>query len=325
MELLVQLLLFVAAILISLLSGKLHIACGCFFLCCVLEIAVSKLFQRHRERQLEELTTYLMDVQDSLTLPEFQHCREGNLGILESEIYKLIALLNERTDDAIKSRTFLADMLSDISHQLKTPLAGITILADLLKDSELPAEKRIEFAKKINRQADQAAWLIRALLIQSQLDAGVLVLKPSPVSLCELLEEVCLSLWPLAENKGVVLQLQAGEAPHTSCDPRWTVEAISNIVKNCIEHTLAGGSVTLSAQQTNFAATILITDTGEGIAAQDIPQLFQRFHRVGNASADSVGIGLSLAKQIITLQNGDITVESTPGEGTRFQIRIYSG
>lgn len=177
MEVLLQLCAVLAAALVCLLSGSLSVSCIALSVCIFCLIGISAVFRLMMRQRIQTLISYLMHVQDSLELPDLTKCREDSLGILHSEIYKLVVLLNEQSQEASKGRRYLADMLSNISHQLKTPLAGITLLADLLKNPSLPAEKRAEFAEKINSQADRASWLIRNLLALSQLEAGVLKLK----------------------------------------------------------------------------------------------------------------------------------------------------
>lgn len=137
---------------------EIFLGCGAFF--CLVEF----LLYRRRERKLKELTLYLLKLQDGAELPPFESFEEGQLGVLQSEIYKMVSLLDEETKKSKRQNHYLADMLSDISHQIKTPLAGITLMTDLLKDPELPEEKREEFVEKIDRQTEKITWLVRNLL-----------------------------------------------------------------------------------------------------------------------------------------------------------------
>lgn len=324
MEVLLQLCAVLAAALVCLLSGSLSVSCIALSVCIFCLIGISAVFRLMMRQRIQTLISYLMHVQDSLELPDLTKCREDSLGILHSEIYKLVVLLNEQSQEASKGRRYLSDMLSNISHQLKTPLAGITLLADLLKNPSLPAEKRAEFAEKINSQADRASWLIRNLLALSQLEAGVLKLKPESVPPGRLLCDAVKPFEVMAELKGVHLELSAWEGTPVICDRQWTVEALSNIVKNCLEHTPSGGTVTASLEQNNFSTNFVIRDNGEGIKKEQIPYIFDRFYKADNAAFSSVGIGLSMAKQIFLLQNGDITVSSKEGYGTSFLAKIYT-
>ena len=278
---------------------------------------------RKREKDTAELISYLMRVQDRLELPEMSGFREGQFGILQSEIYKLVALLKEQYSNEKKQKKYMADMLSDISHQVKTPMAAITIMSDLLKTPGLSEEQRMAYVEKIDGQVDRINWLVRNLLASSQLEADMLELRAEELSAEELLAEVLGSLYVMAEAKQVELSVEIPEGIRLSCDRKWTAEALSNIVKNCIEHTNAGGNVFVKAMQNNFATEIIIRDTGEGIGKEHLPYIFQRFYKAPGAGSGSVGIGLSMSKQLIMRQNGTIEVKSELGVGTEFTVRLY--
>lgn len=324
MEIIIQALLIAVSIMISILSGRAEIICGILGGCAAGVFLVSVISRYRRERRLTELTLYLTRLQDQLTLPELHKCTGGQLGILESEIYKLVVLISERWSVADREKSQLAGMLSDISHQIKTPLASITIMTDLLKSPELSKEQREEFTDKIDSQVNRITWLVRNLLTLSQLDADMLKFKREEVSVPELLKKACQPFEILAELKGVELLNRAGEDMRMICDERWTAEAVSNIVKNCIEHTEAGGRVEITANQNNFSTNIIIQDNGEGIEKKHLPHIFERFYKGGNRSEDSVGIGLAMSKQIFMRQNGTISVTSEEGAGTKFHIKMYS-
>lgn len=298
-------------------------------MCAVLGIAlvltwlIFVIYQKRRERKIEELTHYLMKVQDQMELPAFTSMSEGSLGILQSEIYKLIVQLKEQYSGEQKQKTYMVDMLSDISHQIKTPMTAISLMTDLLSVPELSDEKRLDYVEKINQQTSRITWLVRNLLTLSQLEADMLELKKEEISLKEMLDLIVDTFEIMAEVKGVVLSMECPKEVFVGCDKQWTREAISNIVKNCIEHTQEGGSVHIAVQQNNLATEILIQDTGEGIPKEHLPNIFKRFYKAPGASNSSVGIGLSMSKQIIMRQNGTITVESEVGVGSKFIIKLY--
>ena len=300
---------------------KIFLGCAAFF--CLVEF----LLYRRRERKLKELTLYLLKLQDGAELPPFESFEEGQLGVLQSEIYKMVNLLDEETKKSKRQNHYLADMLSDISHQIKTPLAGITLMTDLLKDTDLPEEKREEFVEKINRQTEKITWLVRNLLTLAQLEADMLKLKKENVSARELVETAIGPLNILAELRGVELQTSIPEGTALTCDKAWTAEALSNVIKNCIEHVSpeAGKHVWISVTENNFAVTFTIQDDGLGIPAEEFPHIFERFYKGKNSSKNSVGIGLSMARQLFLQQNGTIEAASEPGKGTTFRIRFYNG
>ena len=300
---------------------KIFLGCAAFF--CLVEF----LLYRRRERKLKELTLYLLKLQDGAELPPFESFEEGQLGVLQSEIYKMVNLLDEETKKSKRQNHYLADMLSDISHQIKTPLAGITLMTDLLKDPDLPEEKREEFVEKINHQTEKITWLVRNLLTLAQLEADMLKLKKENVSARELVETAIGPLNILAELRGVELQTSIPEGTALTCDKAWTAEALSNVIKNCIEHVSpeAGKHVWISVTENNFAVTFTIQDDGPGIPAEELHHIFERFYKGKNSSKNSVGIGLSMARQLFLQQNGTIEAASEPGKGTTFRIRFYNG
>lgn len=315
------------------------IAAAAAALCCVLHsptaicvilgtalaatLAVTIFHHRKQEEKLGKIIDYLMRVQDDLTLPDMADMHEGQLGILQSEIYKLVAQLKEQYAFENRQKTYMADMLSDISHQIKTPLTAISVMTELLETPDLPEEKRLDYTEKIEAQTIKVTWLVKNLLTLSQLEAGMLELKKESIDLGAMLGSISDTFGPIAEVKGVSLSLDIPENMMIVCDRHWTGEAISNIVKNCIEHTPEGGSVSISATQNNIASEITISDTGEGIAKEHLPNIFQRFFKAPGSPGSSVGIGLSMSKQIVMRQNGNITVESEVGKGTEFCIKLY--
>lgn len=321
----IHIIVLILTFVFCILSEDTFISCLILCGCIAVLIFIHAVHSGQREKQLEELSAYLMKVQDGLQLPELAKCKEGQAGILQSEIYKLVALLKEQASSADREKMYLADMLSDISHQIKTPLAAITIMTDLLQQPHLPKERRLEFAGKIDRQVNKINWLIRNLLALSQLEADVFRLKKETVKIQELLHAVCQSLEPLAEVKGVkLIQEPFAEELFIVCDFAWTSEAFSNIIKNCLEYTPCGGEVRIHVMQNNFGTVVTVQDTGGGIAKEDLPHIFERFYKGKHSSKESAGIGLAMARQVMIRQNGMISVQSEEGKGSTFTVRLYS-
>ena len=274
------------------------------------------------EKQIRELTDYVTKVQDASALPEMAELAEGSLGILESEIYKVITVLKEEYSAEYRQKKYMSDMMSDISHQFKTPLTAISLMTELLTSPEVSAEQRLEYASKIESQTDKMTWLIRNLLALSQLEAGVLELNREPLSLEELTEKMREPLEIMAEAAEVELEFHIPAGAGTVGDGDWLREAFTNIIKNAIEHTPAGGSVQVRASQDNLYVRVAVEDTGSGIAAEHLPHIFERFYKAGSSSPDSVGIGLAMARQIIRNHGGEITVRSEEGKGTAFEVSL---
>lgn len=327
MEIMIQLIIAVVAIIIGIIlcvfthsSLWVLVTLG---LSIVAMVVVAYVAYKKRENKLADLIIYLMRVQDNLELPAMEEISEGQLGILESEIYKLVAQLKEMYSGEKKQKSYMVDMLSDISHQIKTPLTAITLMTDLLKAPDLSEEKRLDYVAKIDQQTKRITWLIRNLLTLSQLEADMLELKKEKNNLRDMLDGIMETFEIIAEVKEVELTLECPEEVYITCDKQWTTEAISNIVKNCIEHTPSEGSVRIAVEQNNLATEITIVDTGEGIDKEHLPYIFKRFYKAPGSSNSSVGIGLSMSKQIIMRQNGNITVESEVGKGSTFNIKLY--
>lgn len=291
--------------------------------CVITQLLIYLLLKRKKEKQIEELITYLTLVQDQLALPELKEIKEGQLSILQSEIYKVVVLLREAYSREARQKKYMSDMLSDISHQIKTPIAAITIMADLLEASEVSETERLEYADKIDKQANRITWLIRNLLTLSQLEADVLEFKREQVDLGTLMCRLKESLEIMAEVKNVSLSMEFKSGIFICCDEHWTMEAFMNIVKNSIEHTPDGGFVKITAVQDNVATHIHVTDNGEGIGKEHLPHIFERFYKADNSSPNSIGIGLAMAKQIILKQNGTISATSEKGSGTDFYVKLF--
>ena len=278
---------------------------------------------RKREKIIDNIIRYLMAVQDNPSLPKIETMSEGSYGILQSEIYKVVELLREAYSKEASDKKYMADMLSDISHQIKTPVSAISIMADLLSSPEVSDEQRIEYADKIEKQARHITVLIKNLLNLARLEADVTEFKKDRVKISDIFDSVRESLEIMAEVKGVELTFEDIREETLECDRYWMTEALNNIVKNCIEHTDTGGSVDISADKDNIATCIKITDGGQGISEHDLTHIFDRFYKANAISSDSYGIGLAISKQIILKQNGIITVKSVEGVGSEFYIKMF--
>lgn len=290
----------------------------------VLFIGLNMLYVTWRYHEISKLTQYLVKIQKEEKALDIRDNTEGELSILKNEIYKLSIKLNTQAETLYKDKRYLADSLSDISHQLKTPLTSMLMMVDFLRNENLPSEKREEFLNNLTAGVERMQWLVLSLLKLSKLDANAVVFKHENVEIESLLHRAVEPLLISADIKNVELKLHAlEEKVYIKGDMLWLAEALTNIIKNCLEHTLTGGKVEVSYEDNNFYTKIMIEDNGEGIHKEDLPHIFERFYKGNNANRDSVGIGLALAKQIIIQQKGTIEVQSSLGVGTRFEIRIY--
>ncbi len=284
-------------------------------------LAVFFYYTKKRYRRIEELNDYLVKILSGDSAPDIHDQEEGELSILADNIYKAASTLKFQNEILSEDRKQLAQAIADISHQLKTPLTSMMVMNDLLSAEE-DSEKRREFLKTQSAQLERMNWLIQTLLKLSKLDAGTIELKHERVSAKELLSEVLKPFEIQFELRGISYKQDTADITF-NCDKNWTVEALQNIVKNCIEHMDDGGELKITADDTNLFSRIMIEDTGCGIAEADLPHIFERFYKGKNAGKDSVGIGLALTKAIIEDQHGEISVKSTEGVGSAFEIKLY--
>ncbi len=232
-------------------------------------------------------------------------------------------MLSEHRSLLQEDKVKLTNAISDISHQLKTPLTSMLVMVDLVSDPNLDEEKRVEFTTNIRVQLERIEWLVSSLLKLSKIDAGTITFKKESISPRKVIQKAVDSILIPIDIKQQNLTITGDDAILFVGDFNWTSEAILNILKNCVEHTEEGGTITLSYSENPLYTEIIISDNGNGIPKEDLPYIFRRFYRGKNSGDDSVGIGLAMAYSIITSQNGDIEVTSEQGKGTEFIIKFY--
>ncbi|MBT2653050.1 HAMP domain-containing sensor histidine kinase [Oceanobacillus sp. ISL-73] len=276
-----------------------------------------------RYKQIKKLSHYLRQISAGNMSLDVRDNREGELSILKNDIYKMSLMLSEQREDLKKDKLKLTDAISDISHQLKTPLTSMTVMAELLSDETMDDDKRLEFTHNIRKQLERMDWLVSSLLKLSKIDAGTIQFAKERVIVSNLVDEVIASLEIPLELKDISFQKLGDREVTFLGDYNWTKEALINIMKNAIEHTPEAERIAISFKENALYTEIIIQDTGKGIAKQDIPYIFKRFYKGGNAIDGSVGIGLAMAHSIITNQHGDIEVVSEEGRGTTFTIKLY--
>lgn len=249
---------------------------------------------------------------------------EDELSALKQEIYKTSLMLRSEADNSLKDKLNLKDSLSDISHQLKTPLTSITIMIDnILDNEEMDSKTRRKFLINIKREIININFLVQNLLKISKFDANVIKFNKEEVFIKDIVNEAIKKVSALSELKGISIKVSGDKNATINCDFMWEVEAISNIIKNSIEHINSDGFVEINYTKNKVYSRILIRDNGIGIDSDDLPYIFDRFYKGKNTNRDSVGIGLALSKSIIEKDNGSISVKSTPNIGTIFTIKFF--
>lgn len=268
--------------------------------------------------RIEGLTKYLEKVntgsQGVLLATE-----EDEFSRLQDEIYKTITTLYQTRDAALEEKSNYADNLSNIAHQLKTPITAISLSVQMMK--EHPSS---DYSEQMMRQLNRLTHLEEALLLLSRIDAGTLVMKQEPTDIFTLLTLASDNLQELFIQNEVSIEIpEAGEIAIIA-DLDWTMEAIMNLMKNCMEHTKAGTTVHCSYEKNPLYVQIRIWDEGHGFVKEELPHLFERFYRGKNDDTNGIGIGLSLSRAIIEMQNGVIRAFNLHEGGACFEICFYS-
>lgn len=291
--------------------------------CGVAVLALSLAYTGGRLRELSRLSEYLRAVGSGREPLDVRDNEEGELSLLKNEIYKMTVMLREQSDSLRKDKLALSDSISDISHQLKTPLTSMLVMTDLLCDEDLPPEKRSEFTHSIQTQLDRMLWLLTSLLKLSRLDAGTVELHREETSIGAILESAVRPVRIPMELKHIDYRCEGNLELLLPADKNWLREVFINLLKNAVEHTPEYGRITVACTDNPLYAEISVADSGCGICREDLPLIFTRFHRGKNASDDSVGIGLAMAKEIVELHGGSITVKSEEGAGSCFFVRLF--
>lgn len=289
----------------------------------LLLIGCSFIYTRWRYREIEKLSQYLRKISAGDYALDVRDNREGELSILKNEIYKVTLMLSEQGSILQEDKVRLTNAVSDISHQLKTPITSMTVMADLLSDDDLPLEKRKEFVHNIQVQLERIEWLVSSLLKLAKIDAGAVIFKKDLVNVEELIQKALKPILIPLDIKAQTVSVTGKSQVTFKGDLNWSVEALINILKNCVEHTGIGGTITISYGENALFTEIVIADNGKGIMKEDLPYIFKRFYKGKTGNEESAGIGLAMAHSIITSQNGSIDVQSKVGKGTTFHIKMY--
>lgn len=282
-------------------------------------------FDRKRYKRISDLSSDIDRILHYQQALDFNEYAEGELAILSSEIYKMTVRMREQSELLKKDKQYLADSMANISHQIRTPLTFVNLIAALLKKPELSYERRLELTRDMMKLLEHIDRLVTVLLKLSRFDAGTVEFQSETVSAADLINKASEPLLIPMELRNQQLCVNINGNGSFSGDLAWTAEAVENILKNCMEHTPEGGIIKIDASENALFTEIIISDNGSGIDKDDLPHLFERFYRGKNSSVQNYGIGLSLARLIISEQNGTIKAENGKGGGAKFTIRFYKG
>lgn len=289
-----------------------------------------------KKRKIDGITKYIREINNRNYELKIKENAEDELSNLRNELYKITLMLKEEAESSKKDKKFLAKSLSDISHQIKTPLTSISIMLDEIKDNEnMDEETKQRFIFEISRQVEQISFLTIALLKLSKLDSGTVEFEKSKYKLDELVQNAIKNLEIPLEVKNIQVETNFEKvnenkeeinnevATEIIGDYRWTLEALTNIIKNCIEHSKEHTKLYIQIRVTHVYTELIIKDEGEGIDEKDLKHIFERFYKGKNSSENSFGIGLALSKTILEKQNASISCSSTLHKGTTFKIYFY--
>ena len=288
-------------------------------------VFVILLFYDRRQKKLTaELTDYLSRLNSGKYDMDISSNGEDSFSRLKNEIYRTTVRLREQSERSRQDKINLKNSISDISHQIKTPLTSISVMLDRISnDRDMSNDIKRKLLTDVKHSSNYIISLVQSLLTLSRLDADSITMKHEDVSVGELLGMCRERTEILAELGEVTVKVQDCGNISLKCDKKWMSEAITNILKNCIEHTPSGGYVTMSASQNKLFTEITVRDTGNGIPKNELPHIFERFYNGSCSDENSVGIGLSLAKTIIEKNNGYISVKSNVNEGSCFSLKIF--
>lgn len=287
----------------------------------ILSIIVFK-YNHSESKKINEITKYIEEINRGNYKLNIEENTEDELSILKNELYKITIKLKEVAENSQKDKTTLKDSLSDISHQIKTPITSILIMLDnILSDENMPEDIKKDFIKDIKREIINIKFLVESILKLSKIDSNSIKFIKKEVFIKDIINEAVKNVSMLSELKNIEIIVSGDDSIKTICDLKWQVEAITNILKNCIEHSYENRKIYINYNQNNMYTELKIEDNGTGIDAKDLPHIFERFYKGKNSSSDSVGIGLALSKSIIESNNGYIQVDSKLNKGTTFIIK----
>lgn len=280
-------------------------------------------WQRRRYLDMRQLSEQLDEILHGKDIQKLEYYQEGDLGVLRDQIQKMTVRLREQARMLTEEKVSLADALADISHQIRTPLTALNLILERLKGQEGKEEQKRHLVREAQQMLEKMEWLVTSLLKMSKLDAGAITMQMQRIEMAPFLKEALSPFEIPMEVKGKTCVIRGAEQTAFFGDESWTLEAVRNVIKNGMEHTPEGGVLTIECQENPLYAEIKITDSGPGIAQEDLPHLFERFYRGKNAGENSFGIGLALAQMILSRENGVIRAQNAKEGGGQFLIRFF--
>lgn len=293
-----------------------------YLIICLVYVTIIINNDKRKEKEINEVIKIIEEINNKNYSFKMKDINEEDLSLLKNEIYKTTIMLNEISEISKKDKKELEESLEDISHQLKTPLTSILIMIDtLLDDEDMNQNTREDFLRNMKREVMNINFLVKSILKLSRLDTNTVKFISKKESVKEIINEAILNVSLLSDLKNVKIETNLSDS-FIICDYKWQIEALTNILKNSIEHSYENNKVLIESSENNAYVKIIIKDFGTGIAKEDINHIFERFYKGKDSDYDSIGIGLALSKSIIEKQNGKISVASSD-DGTTFTIKYF--
>lgn len=282
-------------------------------------------WNRRQSRQLSDFANDICETIDALMdgrPPEnFRPYEDSQVSKVQGRLLQYYDRMHEGQIQSERDRQTLQELVSDISHQVKTPIANVRMFANILEQHELSAQKQDEFLAAMSAQIDKLDFLMHSLIKMSRLETGTFLLHMEENSLYHTIAQAVNGIWARADMKNIQIDVDCNAHLNIIHDVKWTAEALENILDNAVKYTPAGGGIHISVRPWQFYTRIDITDTGIGIAPEHYHDIFKRFYKTPETSSEEgVGLGLYLARSIITRQKGYISVKSEPGKGSTFSV-----
>ena len=291
----------------------------------IMAIVLGILSYRHLEKpysEIDRLSGIMDDVLNNEDTTWEDPLAEGSIGVLYSNFGKMVHMFREGKKKELSEKDFLKDIMSDISHQLKTPLASLNVFIDLLLEDKVETkEEQMKILREASNQLSRMEWMVLSMLKLARIEAKAISFEKKDSEIKPILLQVEESVKYLTDKKEQKLEINCSDGVFATLDPEWLTEAIINLAKNASDYSENGATIKLSADKDEVFTRIFVEDNGVGIDEKDLPYIFKRFYRVNSSvNPNSVGIGLSLTKSIVEGMGGHIHVESKKGEGTKFSI-----
>lgn len=282
-------------------------------------------YLRRQHKTIQNAENSIRDFLDGNTMSRIESAETGDWYSLFHKINELSSILSAHAENERQTKEFLQDIISDVSHQIKTPLSALKMYQEIMNNRRSDTEAISSFSGKSLREIKRIEDVVYTLLKLAQLDAGIIQMKKTHETISALMQDVLERFEILAERESKTITLSGKADVTLFCDALWISEALGNLVKNALEHTAAGGHISIRWEQNALMTQIVIEDNGTGVHPEDLYNIFKRFYRSRfSQNTHGIGLGLPLAKTIVEIHGGTISVTSKLDAGTVFTLNFYN-